>query len=209
MPENAVFIFDGPNFYKNIKRVGLNRKDLDFRKLAFNLSQGRNIVDVIYFTSPIDRRTDPTNYANQQKFFVKLHSSQVTLKLGNLVNRAIRCPAPACGAEPAVCDSCKKTLIVKTEKSVDVQIAMEMVLGCINNTFDCLYLASCDSDLVPAINFIKNQGKKVFLLLPANNGTLAKGHAVSKACNVTIPIDQPKIDAAQYSVMSSAMLYHC
>jgi len=195
MPENAVFIFDGPNFYKNMKRVGLDRKNLDFRKLANNLSLGRNIVDVIFFTSPVNIATDPTGYAKQQKFFANLNSSQVTLKLGKLVPQSI--PCRGCGISPAVCSQCNAPMNVTTEKSVDVQIAMEMILGCINNTFDCLFLASCDSDFIPAIDFIKNHDKKVFLLLPANNGTPAKGHAVSKACNVTIPIDQPKIDAAQ------------
>jgi len=195
MSQNAVFLFDGPNFYKNIQRIGLNRKHLDFYKLALNLSQGRNIIDVIFFTSPVDRVTDPFNYANQQKFFAKLHSSSVTLKLGNLVKRDIRCPA--CGSSPVVCDACKTSLSVKTEKSVDVQIAMEMVLGCVNNIYDYLYLASCDADLIPAINFIRNQGKKAFLLLPANNGRCANGYAVGIACDTTILIDQPKIDAAQ------------
>jgi hypothetical protein len=62
-----------------------------------------------------------------------------------------------------------------------------------NNDYDVAYLASCDSDLVPAINFVRNYGKQVFLLLP--NG--AKGYAVGGACNTTIPINQTTIDAAQ------------
>jgi len=195
MTQNAVFMFDGSNFYKNINNMGLDKKNLDFRKLALNLSCSRNIVDVIFFTVPVDQATDSKNYAKQQKFFARLNQSSVTLKLGNLVPRNIRCPA--CRTSPAVCDSCKTALNVKTEKSVDVQIAMEMVLGCLNNTYDCLYLASCDSDLIPAINFIRNQGKKSFLLLPENNGRLANGYAVGNACDTTIHINQSIIDAAQ------------
>lgn len=195
MTQNAVFLFDGANFYKNLKHMGLDKKHINFRKLALNLSHGRNVVDVIFFTVPVDLATDPVNYANQQKFFANLNQSSVTLKLGNLVPRNIRCPV--CRTSPAVCDTCKTAFKVKTEKSVDVQIAMEMVLGCLNNTYDCLYLASCDSDLIPAVKFIRNQGKKSFLLLPENNGRLANGYAVGNACDATIRINQSIIDAAQ------------
>lgn len=31
-------LFDGPNFYKNMKFVGLDKKHIDYRKLAINLS---------------------------------------------------------------------------------------------------------------------------------------------------------------------------
>lgn len=195
MPQNALFLFDGPNFFKNLKSLKLNKKHLNYRKLAENLSLGRNIIDVIFFTSPTDHIADALNYQNQQKFFAKLKQSNVSLKLGNLVTRNVKCPF--CKVSPVVCDECKAQLTVKTEKSVDVQIAMEIILGCVNNTYDCLYLASCDSDLIPAIDFVKNRGKIVFLLLPENNGTPANCYAVGNVCNSTLYINQSKIDAAQ------------
>ncbi len=175
--------------------VNLNKKHLNYRKLSENLSLGRNITDVIFFTSPTDRITDAVNYQNQQKFFTKLQQSNTSLKLGNLVTRNIRCPV--CTTAPVICDNCKSQLAIKTEKSVDVQIAMEIVVGCVTNTYDYLYLASCDSDLIPAIEFAKRQGKIIFLLLPENNGKCANGYAVGNVCNNTIHINQLKIDAAQ------------
>jgi len=54
-------------------------------------------------------------------------------------------------------------------------------------------LASCDSDLVPAIKFVRSAGKQVFFLLPLG----AKGYAVGEACNTTIPITQEKVTQAQ------------
>jgi len=186
MPNNisaqkALFLFDGPNFYKNLKSTGISRGHLNYNKLAENLSDGRVVIDVILFTSPVDRVTDATNYQKQQKFFAALKKGGTSLRTGRLIN--IR----------RLCDTCGAASIVKTEKSVDVQIALEMLTRCQNNDFDVLYLASCDSDLIPAISFVRNAGKRVFLLLPLG----ARGYAVSKACNVTIPITQTIISASQ------------
>ena len=177
--DRALFLFDGPNFYKNLIASKLQRGHLDFYKLASNLALARQVVDVVLFTSPTDQRTDPINYANQQKFFTNVKSSGVTLKLGTLTWKKTECP------------QCNFISYVKVEKSVDVQIALDIVLRL--DEFDTLYLASCDSDLIPAITFAKLQGKKVFMLLPDK----AKGYAVSGACDATIPIKQKTLDAAQ------------
>ena len=196
MPVNAVeqkalFLFDGPNFYKNLKNSKIVRGHLNFRKLAENLSMGRTIVDVAYFTSPVDQSTDAENYKKQQKFFAALAQTGVILRKGNLVSRRVTCRK--CHAAPVICKNCNTPLVVKEEKSVDVQLAMMMVTRCMENDYDVLYLASCDSDLVPAIKFVRQHGKQVFLLLPLN----AKGYAVSEACDTVICIDQRKVSAAQ------------
>jgi uncharacterized LabA/DUF88 family protein len=189
--QKTLFLFDGPNFYKNLKSAKIDRGHLNYHKLAENLAMGRSIVEVMFFTSPVDRITDTVNYQKQQKFFESLKKTGVTLRTGNLVTRNIACRN--CKANPIVCKICNTPLIVKNEKSVDVQITMEMLIRCMNNDYDILYLASCDSDLVPAIQFVRKTGKQVFLLLPHG----AKGYAVSEVCNITIPINQDKINLAQ------------
>jgi len=186
--QKTLFLFDGPNFYKNLKSAKIDRGHLSYRKLAENLAMGRSIIDVMFFTSPVDQITDAKNYQKQQKFFDSLKRTGVTLRTGKLVTRKIVCRN--CKSNPIVCKECNTSLVVKTEKSVDVQIAMEMLT---RNDYDILYLASCDSDLVPAIRFVKNIGKRVFLLLPLG----AKGYSVGEVCDTTIPIDQEKINLAQ------------
>ena len=160
-------------------------------RLANNLAMDRKIVDVVYFTSPTDQMTDAANYQNQQRFFAALKDSGVTLKLGKLVRRHLRCKD--CEDEPLCCKRCGTAQTIKIEKSVDVQIVVDMIVGAMNDLFDVVYLASCDSDLIPAISHIRGLGKSVFMLLPHG----AKGYAVSRACNTTIPITQDKIFAAQ------------
>lgn len=180
-PKRALFIFDGPNFYKNLRQNGLEKGHLDFYELARNLASPRIIVDVIYFTSPVDQQSEPDNYAGQQKFFANLKASGVTLRTGNLVPRRRTCSA--CGTET----------IFKVEKSLDVQIAMELILGCIEDRYDVAYLATCDADLVPAISYVRGKGKDVFLLWPEGSDCFG----VSSACRVTIPIKQETLNAAQ------------
>lgn len=181
MSDRAIFLFDGPNFYKNMKHAGIERGHLSFSTLARNLAGPRTITDIIFFTSPTDSQTDAQNYANQQRFFAALQNDGIILKLGHLVNKTSECP------------SCAYTSHYKTEKSVDVQLAMHLTIGCCENMWDVAYLASCDTDLVPAVDYVRSKGKKVFLLLPSG----ARCYNMSKACSATIPITQDKIDAAQ------------
>ena len=176
--ERALFLFDNPNFYKNIKYANLYMGHLNYTTLAHNLAMGRTVIEVIVFTSPTDQKTDAINYANQQKFFNALTANGVTLRLGRLVPRQKKC------------DGCGKITPIKIEKSVDVQIALEML---VRDDYDVLYLASCDSDLRPAILHIRNKGKRVFLIKPIGSSCAGVG----SVCNVTIPIEQKHLDAAQ------------
>ena len=79
MENRAVFLIDGPNFYKNLRRCGLERGHLDFTRLAENLSGPRTVAGVVFFTSPTDRESDAENYANQQRFFAALQKSGVQI----------------------------------------------------------------------------------------------------------------------------------
>lgn len=179
--ERAIFLFDGPNFYKNLKQCHLNKGHLSYSKLASNLAGQRHIQSIIFFTSPTDSKADPQNYVSQQRFFAALKNDNVTLKLGKLVKRN------------EICSNCRHIHDFKVEKSVDVQIAMSLVLGAINDEWDTVYLASCDSDLIPAIDYVKSTGRNIFLLLPSGS----KCYGVGRACTSTIPIRQNDIDLAQ------------
>ena len=47
------------------------------------------------------------------------------------------------------------------EKGVDVQIAVDIVRGSIKNEYTKFYLISSDTDLLPAIQTAKDEGKQV------------------------------------------------
>ncbi len=178
----AVFLFDGPNFYRNLRSVGIERGNLDFKKFAaYFAGQCRTVTDIVYFTSPTDQRTDTANYAKQQRFFAALQNAGITLRLGKLMQ------------QHQICQHCGNTQVIKKEKSLDVQLALAIALGAANNEWDTAYIITCDSDLIPAIEHARNLGKKVFLLLPSG----AKCYHVGNACNATLPITQEIINKCQ------------
>ncbi len=181
MENRAIFLIDGPNFYKNLRFCALERGHLDFMRLAENLSGPRKVVGVVFFTSPTDRASDADNYANQQRFFAALQKSGVDLRLGKIVVRNKVCPL------------CDQSFQFKTEKSVDVQLALEIALGAAGDKWDTAYVATCDSDIIPAIDFARSQGKKVFLLLPDG----ANCYSVGRACDASITITQKTLNGSQ------------
>lgn len=179
--ERAVFLFDGPNFYKNLQHSRLIKGNLNIMSLATSFAGPRQVIGVFFYTSPTDQKTDSDNYAKQQKFFAALQSSGIELKLGKLVRRS------------KVCPTCNEQYWFKTEKSVDVQLAMALVLGATKNEWDVAYLVSCDSDLIPAVEYARSIGKKVFLIMPEG----ARCYGVGTACNKTLTITQDRINQCQ------------
>jgi uncharacterized LabA/DUF88 family protein len=177
--ERALFLIDGPNFYKNIKFGNLQRKHLDYMRLAHNLALSRKVIDVVLFTSPVDRITDSTNYVKQQRFFSAFQEAGGTLKLGKLVSRKRKCK------------QCGNIENFKTEKSVDVMLVMDIILR--TNEYDTLYICSCDTDIIPAIRYVKEKGKKVFLVRPVG----ANCAGVGNECDSSIVLTQNHLDAAQ------------
>lgn len=47
------------------------------------------------------------------------------------------------------------------EKGVDVQMAIDLVIGAVENLYDIALIVSSDTDLIPAIKYIKLKGKTV------------------------------------------------
>ncbi len=65
--------------------------------------------------------------------------------------------------EPRYSDEGKRHLV---EKGVDVKIAIDMVLGAMNDEYDHAYLLSADGDFTPAISAVRNLGKRVLVATP-------------------------------------------
>ncbi|KLO22134.1 NYN domain-containing protein [Marinitoga sp. 1155] len=58
-----------------------------------------------------------------------------------------------------------------TQKGVDVQFAIDLIKWGLNNRVSVLILITGDSDFVPAINYVKDQGKHVYLLTGEDSKT--------------------------------------
>lgn len=47
------------------------------------------------------------------------------------------------------------------EKGVDVQIAIDLVIGAVEDSYDVAIVVSSDTDLIPAIKYVRLKGKTV------------------------------------------------
>lgn len=145
--ERVIIFIDGSNFYHILKSMFGNSKslmDFDFEKFVASLIEKRKLVRTYYYSAPLDRKKDEETYSKQQKFFEKLK------KLPDF--------------ELVLCRMQKDSVNGETVYSVkedDIHIAVDMVKLAYNNAYDTAVLISTDGDFVPAINAVKEKGKKV------------------------------------------------
>ncbi len=138
----AVYI-DGGNFYRNLRDVGLPKgSKLHYAALLEFLLRGRKLTTKIYYIG-IVRNHDGTAKSqqmvtDQQKFLSKLEAEGFSIKRGRIVyDHTIR------------------------EKGVDVQIAIDLVIGAIEDRYDSAIVISSDTDLIPAIRYARKKGKTI------------------------------------------------
>lgn len=140
----AVYI-DGSNFYHYLKDKEISfPKGVKFNFMAFVdfLVNGRNCISKRYYTG-IFRNVDNSTKSKelvrgQQKFLSNLEKDGFTIKRGRILY-----------------DDNPR------EKGTDVKIATDLIIGAVDNLYDTAILVSSDTDLIPAIRYIKFKNKKL------------------------------------------------
>ena len=145
--ERVAIYIDGSNFYHYLKEKPITfpkGEKFDYVKFVDFLSRGRKCVSKRYYIG-IARNIDNTKKSQQlvkgqQKFLSKLENDGFVIKRGRLIydKGKIR------------------------EKGVDVKIAVDLFVGgAVDNMYDTAILVSSDTDLIPAIKYIKFKKKKL------------------------------------------------
>lgn len=144
MKQKCIILIDGSNFYFKLKDLQLhNLLNFDFSGFAKMLiGEGNEIVHATYFVGKI--RTDGTEktkrmFDNQQKLISHLKKHNYKYSLGYLM----------------------KNDGVYHEKGVDVNIAVDILVGTYEDLCDRIILVSSDTDLIPAVNKAREKGKIV------------------------------------------------
>jgi len=143
--KNRVAIYiDGSNLYHKLKDLSIKDKTLfDYKKLCLWLARDREIISCRYYIGVIRAKEDDEKgqklRREQQKLFAYLTKQNFTIKKGYLMSNEGK----------------------YHEKGVDVQIAVDMLIGAYENLYDTAILLSSDTDLIPAIKKIKYMGKNV------------------------------------------------
>lgn len=144
MKERVAIYIDGGNTYKRLKSLGLPKKDTRFDYSAFikHLLGDRTLISKRYYVG-IVRNVDGSEKAekmvrSQQKFLNGLKNEGFEIKQGRIMYDGgnIR------------------------EKGVDVKLALDLVIGATDNLYDTAIVISSDTDLIPAIKYVRNAKKK-------------------------------------------------
>ena len=145
MERVAVFV-DGSNFYRRLKDLGIRHVNkFDYRGLALWLARSRSLVYCGYYVGVV--RAAPGNLkaqsmrAKQIGLFNHLQSKKQRF----VVNRGY----------------IMENSGVYHEKGVDVKIAVDLLVGAYENTYDTAILLSSDTDLIPVIQKVRQLGKGV------------------------------------------------
>jgi len=142
----AVYI-DGSNFYGYLKDKEINFPKgikFDFKKFVdFLVGNNRKLVSKRYYTG-VFRNLDGTDksknlVSGQQKFFTNLQKDGFTIKRGRIMPLGK----------------------LYKEKGTDVKISVDLIVGVVDDLYDTAILVSSDTDLIPAIRYIKYKNKKV------------------------------------------------
>ncbi|MDD5725783.1 MAG: NYN domain-containing protein [Patescibacteria group bacterium] len=148
MQERVAIYIDGSNFYFKLKSLDSNLANLlkfDFNGLCKYLSKDRKIISKRYYVGVVREKLGDAKSQqlrkDQQRLFWHLNSAfqSFCIKKGRL----------------------QQNDGIFHEKGVDVQLAVDLVVGAYEDYYDTAILISSDTDLVPAIRKVREMGKKI------------------------------------------------
>lgn len=84
---------------------------------------------------------------------------------------------PACHETIITCPHCSQTIRAMHEKGVDTLLVTDMIRLAWEEAYDLAVLASSDRDLIPAVNFLSQKGRKI-----VHAGFPPAGSELSAAC---------------------------
>ena len=156
--QKVIVYVDGFNFYYGLKSKNWRKYYwLDMVKFAEKLLRPhQQLIEVCYFSA---KSTDNQKSIRQNAFFqANKLNKKFSLFLGKYLTKDI------------VCKYCKRTNHSFEEKETDVRIATTMLTDVFNKRCDVTMIISADSDLIPAIERIKeiNPNHKIIVCFPPN-----------------------------------------
>lgn len=157
----TVVYVDGFNLYYGALK-GTPYRWLDLAKLYNVMLPRDDIHQIKYFTALVTPRSTNPDQATRQQTYLRALQTIPNLKIiyGHFLSHEIMMPL----APPRT----GYVKVVKTEeKGSDVNIAVQLVSDGFRNVYDAAVIVSNDSDLLPPIQFVKEElGKLVGILNP-------------------------------------------
>lgn len=154
--KRVIAYVDGFNFYYGLKRAAWRKYYwLDLVSfLSKFLKDYQLLVEVHYFSAV---PTDKEKQDRQDLFFsANKLNPRFHLHLGKFLQKKIKC------------QSCQQSYITYEEKESDVRLATAMISDVVKGKCDTSILVSADSDIIPAIDFIRSfkPEHKIYVYFP-------------------------------------------
>ncbi len=170
--ERIDILIDGGNFHHLvIKKLRIQESEFAFDDFVAFLANGRKVVKQgkrFYVGTVREVEGDIKSkeaMAKQTRLFTALKSSGWEIKTSKLRTRIekIRIDEKVVGHEQILKKGIKEiTIKRKREKGIDVKIATDLIAGAVDDKYDTAIVVSSDTDLIPALDWIKHrQNKKV------------------------------------------------
>ena len=180
----AVVFIDGNNFYHNltkmsrVKHMGIKPGHIDFLKLSeavcshFGVTRERTR----YYNSVPSLEDGKEIYWKHMNFLEELQKLPnfdiIKRKLQRSSTEEALSEKKVIISSLGLCSRCRPLVdancyecignIKKREKGIDVHIAIDMVEFALKGMCDCVILISGDSDFIPALSLVKENGKGVY-----------------------------------------------
>lgn len=185
--QRVVVYIDGLNLYYGIRSIGLERCQwLDPWILSMNLLEpGQRLESVHYFASKFLPEGGNEDEAIQQNKYLEALEAIDGLQVHYGYHQAVKRVCPTCGASHSAYE----------EKETDVNIAVQMVLDCVDDAFDMAILISRDGDLAGPIRAIRarHPQKRVVAAFPSGR----KSENLSSAATASFVIGRKRISDSQ------------
>lgn len=152
------FFIDGFNLYHSLMRSPALRgyRWLNFTRLAESVLTVRESLAGIYFFTAFYPSADSGKTSRHETFIHAQALFGVTTVLGQFKRKDKHC------------NLCGGTFSGHEEKESDVNIALHVFKGAVDDAYDVAYILSNDSDLLPAIRMVRDTypNKVVRMLFP-------------------------------------------
>lgn len=168
--ERVSLFIDGANFYHLVlKKLGIEEAQFDFDGFADFLVNGRTISEMgrRFYTGTVpekegDARTKEA-MSKQTSLFTNLKKTHWEIKTSKLKRRIEEIPIDGRVAD---FKNLRKLGVSKItferfrEKGIDVKLATDLIVGAVDDQYDSALIVSSDSDLIPAIDWVRHRKKK-------------------------------------------------
>ncbi len=170
--ERVQIFIDGGNFFHlALKKLGIGENDFSFEGFANFLANGREIVSMgkRFYVGTVREQVGNLRskkaMSKQTKLFTTLKTTGWEIKTSKLRTRIerIKIDGRVVNYKELRRKGVSEIEIRTTrEKGIDVKLATDLIVGAVDDRYDTAIIVSSDSDLVPAIDWIRiKRNKKV------------------------------------------------